>query len=148
MRRRQANHPLKGRRAAAAAALLALTMALLFVLPAGTGSAVSAAESGERASAAHPRKYTATFVGAMDTVTTLTAWCTDEDAFNRAADTAEAELDRLSALYDRYDPDSALSRLNSAEGQAVPIPAELSELLGYCTEQSGRYPGFSIALGR
>lgn len=132
----------------AAAALLALTAALLLFLSEGTDPAVSAVESGGQTSAVRLKKYTATFVGAMDTVTTLTAWCADEAVFQRASDAAGEELNRLSALYDRYAPDSALSRLNGAGGQAVPIPEELSELLRYCREENDRYPGFSIALGR
>ena len=71
----------------------------------------------------------------------------EESLFQEAAALAEKELNRLSSLSDRYDPDSALSRLNSAEGDAVPVPDELSSLLAYCIEQSGQYPGCNIALG-
>lgn len=94
-----------------------------------------------------PPKIHRHLCGALDTVTTLTAWCGEESLFQEAAALAEKELNRLSSLYDRYDPDSALSRLNSAEGDAVPVPDELSSLLAYCIEQSGRYPGCNIALG-
>ncbi len=121
----------------------ALALLILLSLTAAYGSLSSAgAPQGK-----NPRKYTATFVGALDTVTTLTAWCGEESLFQEAAALAEKELNRLSSLYDRYDPDSALSRLNSAEGEAAPVPDELSSLLAYCIEQSGRYPGCNIALG-
>ena len=106
----------------------ALALLILLSLTAAYGSLSSAgAPQGKK-----PRKYTATFVGALDTVTTLTAWCGEESLFQEAAALAEKELNRLSSLYDRYDPDSALSRLNSAEGDVVPVPDELSSLLAYC----------------
>lgn len=81
---------------------------------------------------------------AMDTVMTFQTY---GKAAEDALVDASAEVRRLDALLSRTDPESAVSRVNSAGGAPVEAGAELSELLETAAEYSRMSGGaFDITL--
>ena len=81
---------------------------------------------------------------AMDTVMTFQTY---GKAAEDALVDASAEVRRLDALLSRTDPESAVSRVNSAGGAPVEAGAELSELLETAAEYSRMTGGaFDITL--
>ena len=101
-----------------------------------------------RETQAAPVRYQTTFVGAMDTVVGLTAYCRTSAQFDAAADAVRQELDRLDAVFSRYRTDSALARVNAgAGGPGVAAPSELTALIERCRAWQTATPGVNIAMG-
>ncbi len=94
-------------------------------------------------------RFRISFVGHLDTVVNLTAYCPDQATFDRVSEQVEAELARLSLLFDRYRPESALARLNAAAGEPEGREAapELRELLSWCLEKQKAVGGVNVAMG-
>ena len=95
------------------------------------------------------QRYSTTFLGAMDTVVALTAYCTSSGQFDAAAQEVRAELERLDRIFNRYDDSSAISAVNAgAGGPAVSAPQELTELIEECRKRQSAAGGVNIAMGR
>ena len=105
-----------------------------------TGCMAQAADSA-------PTRFSTQFVGAMDTVVQLIAYCMDEAEFTRAVQAVRGELERQEALLDIHRPDSAVSRVNAAAGGTVACPTELCMLVARCQALYERVPGTNIAMG-
>jgi len=85
--------------------------------------------------------------GILGTSYQLSVWTTSEDAARDANTAAQAEIERLSAILNLYDPDSEISRLNTSAGGAV--SAELFAVLEACETWRQQTDGaFSCRLGR
>ncbi len=116
-------------------------LGILTMLFAGlTGCMAQAADSA-------PTRFSTQFVGAMDTVVQLIAYCMDEAEFTRAVQAVRGELERQEALLDIHRPDSAVSRVNAAAGGTVACPTELCMLVARCQALYERVPGTNIAMG-
>ncbi len=85
------------------------------------------------------RKYTATFTDTFDTVTTFTAYCASETEFNEAAERVHQTLVRLDGVFNIYDENSEVSRLNST-GEAE-LSADLKNVLDVSLEICGASGG-------
>lgn len=100
-----------------------------------------------------PKKYTAEFYGAFDTVIKITAYGDSQADFDRLAQSAQAQLTRLSQLYDIYVPYAGvqgLYQVNARAGEGpVPVEPEVIDLLEYCRQcyelTNGRV---NVAMGR
>lgn len=93
-------------------------------------------------------RYTASFVGKLDTVVQLTAYAPSEEVFAAACRRAEETLDQMDRLFDRYDPDSMVSHLNQTAGQAgLDPPAAFTRLLRLTLDRQQRSSGVNIAMG-
>ena len=66
-------------------------------------------------------RYAVSFVGPLDTVTNFTAYCPTQAVFDQVSNQVEAELNRLDTLFNHYNPDSPLARINAAAGT---VPSE------------------------
>ena len=94
-------------------------------------------------------RYAVSFVGPLDTVTNFTAYCPTQAVFDQVSNQVEAELNRLDTLFNHYNPDSPLARINAAAG-TVPsedTPPEILELLAYCREKQTSVQGVNVAMG-
>lgn len=94
-----------------------------------------------------PTRFSTRFVGAMDTVVQLIAYCADEAEFARAVQAVRGELEQQEALLDVHRPDSAVSRVNAAAGKTMACPVQLCALVVRCQEFYDRVPGTNIAMG-
>lgn len=85
-----------------------------------------------------PKKYTAEFYGAFDTVVKITAYADSRADFDRLAQSAQDQLLHLSQLYDIYVPYAGvqgLYQVNEQAGQGpVPVEQEVIDLLEYCRQ--------------
>lgn len=85
-----------------------------------------------------PKKYTAEFYGAFDTVVKITAYADSQADFDRLAQSAQDQLLHLSQLYDIYVPYAGvqgLYQVNEQAGQGpVPVEQEVIDLLEYCRQ--------------
>lgn len=72
----------------------------------------------------------------IGTTVTITLYGDDEHKLKRAAGAGFAEIERLNAVFSRYDPESELSKLNvkAARGGTFPVSAELAGILDLCLE--------------
>lgn len=122
----------------------------LFLLSAALCLCPSGLAGCSHTEASSPRqRYSTTFLGAMDTVVALTAYCTSSGQFDAAAQTIRAELERLDGIFNRYDDSSAISAVNAgAGGPAVSAPRELIELIEECRKRQSAAGGVNIAMGR
>lgn len=94
-------------------------------------------------------RFRESYVGYLDTVVNLTAYCADAQTFYRLSASVEEELARLSLLFDIYRSDSPLARLNACAGQmpAEDTPAEICELFTWCREMQKTTGGVNVAMG-
>lgn len=107
-------------------------------------SGCAAPAAGETA----PTRFHTTFVGAMDTVVNLTAYCATSAQFDAAARAVRDELERLEAVYSVYRADSVLARVNAgAGGPGVAASDELISLIERCRVWQTETPGVNIAMG-
>lgn len=82
-------------------------------------------------------------------MTNFTAYCPTQAVFDQVSNQVEAELNRLDTLFNHYNPDSPLARINAAAG-TVPsedTPPEILELLAYCREKQTSVQGVNVAMG-
>lgn len=99
-------------------------------------------------SSLEPLRFDTTFLGALDTVVRLVAYCPDSAAFDRACERVRAGLERADRLFNLYRGDSALARLNAAAGEGpVPVDAELAARIEECRALQKETAGVNIALG-
>lgn len=70
---------------------------------------------------------------AMDTIMDITVYGSGAD---EALEQAVALATDYEKLFSVTDPDSDIARLNAADGEAVTVSEETSELIGYCQEMS------------
>ena len=82
-----------------------------------------------------PERETRTFP-VMGTVCGIDLYGNSREILNRAADDAQREIRRLEAMFNIYDPDSELSRLNAA---AFHHPFRCSEELWEILQQARKY---------
>lgn len=102
-------------------------LGILTMLFAGlTGCMAQAADSA-------PTRFSTQFVGAMDTVVQLIAYCTDEAEFTRAVQAVRGELERQEALLDIHRP-----------GQRS-IPGERGSGWHGCLSDRAVYAGSSLS---
>ena len=95
------------------------------------------------------QRFSATFLGAMDTAVALTAYCESSGQFDAAAQAVRAELERLDGIFNRYDDSSAIAAVNAgAGGPAVAAPQELIGLIEKCRRLQTAGGGVNIAMGR
>lgn len=82
-----------------------------------------------------PKKYTAEFYGAFDTVIQITAYAESQTDFDQLVQEAQQQLTHLSQLYDIYVPYEGvqgLYQINQRAGQGpVPAAQEVIDLLVY-----------------
>jgi len=85
----------------------------------------------------------------MGTLLELQVYAPDRARADRAMDRAFAEVARLEEIFSTYRPDSDVSRLNrAAPGEAVPVGAEVIELLAKSREVSEATRGaFDVTVG-
>ena len=83
-----------------------------------------------------PERETRTFP-VMGTVCGIDLYGNSGEILSRAADDAQREIRRLEAMFNIYDPDSELSRLNAA---AFHHPFRCSEELWEILQQARKYP--------
>ena len=95
-----------------------------------------------------PQRFSTTYIGHMDTVVTLTAYCVTSGEFDTAAQAVRKILEQADGLYDAYATDSALSRLNASAGEWIDLPEELAGLLRLCIQWQKQTGGANVAMGR
>ena len=93
-------------------------------------------------------RFQTAFVGSLDTVVRLTAYCTDSAEFDRAAELVKAELEQADRLFNRYRADSELSRVNAGAGKG-PVRTEpaLADAVDACRAWQARTPAVNVAMG-
>jgi thiamine biosynthesis lipoprotein len=88
----------------------------------------------------------------MGTVVEVTLMEGDRAGFDRAAESAFAEIGRLESLLSNYRPDSDVSRINAAAGHRVNVSDETIETIGYALKAAelsdGAFDPTVGALGR
>ncbi len=89
-------------------------------------------------------RFTISYVGKLDTIVTLTAYCQDASDFSALSGEVEAELTRLDRIFDVYNPASAVSRVNGRERVES---AELAGLLRYCRAKEAVCGGVNVVMG-
>ena len=83
------------------------------------------------------QRFSQVYYDAFDTVIVLTVYAESEADFRAAASDFEAELLRLDAIFDAYEPHEGVSglwALNRAEGAWTAVEPELLALLEQCRE--------------
>lgn len=98
----------------------------------------------EREDAPSLTRFSVSYVGKLDTIVTLTAYCPDATAFSALSREVEDELARLDSLFDAYNPASAVSRVNAGERVES---ADLAGLLRYCRDKAAVCGGVNVAMG-
>ena len=96
-----------------------------------------------------PAQYKDTRV-LMGTTVTITLYGASEAELEQAADAAFAEIERLSAVFSRYDPESELSRLNreAVDGGTHEVSPEMAAMLARCVALCHATGGaFDITVG-
>lgn len=91
------------------------------------------------------QRFHIAFVDKLDTVVNLTAWCPSEQLFQQAAARVEQELDRFDMLFDKYNPDSTVARINQ-DNRPVSSP-DIAALIDDCRQRQQRFGGVNIAMG-
>lgn len=97
-------------------------------------------------------RFEHTIFTAFDTVTSITAYCSNEAEFNRLCSLVESELNRCHRLFDIYNTYEGLFNLKSINDAAGDgphkAPAEIMQLLEFGVEMHSRSQGrLNIAMG-
>lgn len=94
------------------------------------------------------QRFSTSFLGAMDTLVQLTAYCESSGQFDAAAELVRQELERLDGLFNLYEADSELNRVHAAAGQtAVEVSPETADLLTRTLALQRQVGGVNIAMG-
>ncbi|MCI8553329.1 MAG: FAD:protein FMN transferase [Clostridiales bacterium] len=93
-------------------------------------------------------RFSEVFVGPMDTVTQLTAYCSSQERFDTHVAQVRALLERLDRIFDCYGFDGTVRGVNERAGKGpVTVEPELIEAIEKCRTLSSKTPGMNIALG-
>ncbi len=135
--------PIQRRRAGPALSVFTVVLMALALLLSGCAGPQPADTA-----APIPQRFSTTYIGHMNTVVTLTAYCGSSREFDTASQAVRQILEQADRMYDAYTPDSALARLNGSVGEWVELPQELADLLRLCIQWQDQTQGANIAMGR
>lgn len=93
------------------------------------------------------RRYSAVYTDVFDTLSQFTAYCRSESEFEKASEAVHGELLRLHRLFDIYNPDGGLYKLNK-DKKLIGADEDIIELLTLGKEYYNLSDGrLNIAMG-